>query len=215
MLPVITLNNLLEFNQTLFDGVQLPDDADGQALFDIIVLNYGEMQFLYPDWSAAKIYINSWFRSHYTSINNLWMDYQASYNPLYNKDAYYEEERTPDLQHTFQHGKTITDTPTTTITESGSTEQQYKGFDSSTFNGVSKDLPGRVQTMGGQNVSAATGTDTERDTGKETITRREYGNIGVTTSTQLVSSDAEFWQRYNWYDIVARMFACDFCVMVY
>lgn len=231
MLPIINLNNLMEFNPTLFDGIMIPSDCDGQALIDLIMLNYGEMQFLYPDWTSAKIFINSWFRAHYTSIQNLWKDYNASYNPLYNKDAYFTEERTPDLTDTrtpdLQDERTANLTNELThgkkSTESGSRETQYKGFDSSTYQDVNKEIPAAVLTNSGKDTVKDTGTDTYRHTGTESTThtgtekivRREYGNIGVTTSTQLIQSDSEFWQIYNWYDIIAKMFACDFCVMVY
>lgn len=203
MLPVLTLNNLLQFNDSIFDECLVPAGIDRELLINQIILEYGEMQVLRPDWSLFRYSCMQWFAIHATQLEHLYTDYSATYNPLYNKDAYYEEERTPNLT------RTMIDLPGGITTESGQSEGQMKGFNSSDFNGVTKELPGRIVTNSGRNEATST------ESGNEKIRRREYGNIGVTTSTQLIKDDSSFWSSFNFYQLAARLFAIDNLVMIY
>lgn len=63
-------------------------------------------------------------------------------------------------------------------------------------------------TAGKQSTNDATGTtDTLR-------TRREYGNIGVTTTQQMLEAEREL-AAFNWYDMVCDSFIAEFCIQVY
>ncbi len=229
--PILTLQSLMMYDDTLFDDIQLPDGADQETLVDTICMEYGQMQLLYPDWATMRRAAKSWFNRKAVTLAHLWQDYQASYNPLYNKDAYYDEVRTPDLKEVRTPDLTIERSPDLTTelthghvaTESGQRESQLQGFNSASYANVSRDLPAGVLTNSGKDTTTEagsdtttqTGTDTTTHTGTETINRREYGNIGVTTSTQMLRDDVSFWREFSWYDIVAKEFAVDFCVMIY
>lgn len=57
-------------------------------------------------------------------------------------------------------------------------------------------------------TNSATGTtDTLR-------TRREYGNIGVTTTQQMLEAEREL-ATFNWYDVVCDSFIAEFCIDVF
>lgn len=265
--PVITLQNLMQYDDTLFDGIVLPQNANLDYMKYAILFNYGEMQVVYPDWSVFRFCAENWFASHLSQLQHLFNDWEASYNPVYNKDGYFEETRTPDLYHSKTTGEysettssgtrntdsksnsnstqtpnlTTTETPGKIITESGSTEEQYKGFNSSSYNGVTKELPGKVSTESGSTTVANTGTDninasgsgtvketeqgngsitksgneTESETGTENIYRHEYGNIGVTMASQMLRDDKAFWETFAFYDVAAKLFAVDNLIMVY
>ena len=220
MLPILTLNNLYEFDDTLFDGITLPDPAISKDLLvDCILDHFGEMAPVVPDWSMLRFSINNWFAAHSRQLARLWDAYMAEYDPVYNKDAYYEETRTPDLvntrssSRTSSHGTNVQESrsenrtsesaagettdsrsqrhdeaaqhPGEISTESGSTTEQYKGFNSSGFNDVSKELPAKVITASGSNTgesdSAVSGTSemsrtgTERGTSAASSGRTETG----------------------------------------
>lgn len=224
MLPTLSLNNMMQFDQTLFDTAPMPTgDVNREVLVNTILINYGEMQVLVPDWSMLRHSINVWFAAHSLQLARLWADYAATYDPLYNKDAYYTETRTPGITRTTQRGIDQTGTrkenPGTVVTESGEEVSQYSGFNSSTFNDVTRELPGRVTTQSGQND--ATGSTQTRESvretedGQEKTERREYGNIGVTMASELLRDSVSFHRSYNWYDLAAKLWAVDNLVMVY
>lgn len=224
MLPTLSLNNLYAFDQTLFDSAPMPsEDIDQPVLVDTILRNYGEMQVIIPDWSMMRHAINVWFAAHSLQLARLWADYIATYDPLYNKDAYVEETRTPNLlrqssRDVQTEGETV-DAPDNTVSASGSTVSQYKGFNSSSFNDVSKQLPENVTTETGRNVTSGNSFSNENaresETGTETRTRREYGNVGVTMASQLLRDSVSFHRTFNWYDLAAKLWAVDNLVMVY
>lgn len=231
MMPIVTLQNLLEYNNALFDDIDLPYGAVKEQLVDALMFNYGEMQVLYPDWPVMQAAIRSWFRAHAQQLQHLWNDYIAEYNPVYNKDGYVEELRTPNLQYTDQReskGNTGTQssgsrTGSGTSKESGSTTAAYQGFQSTGFNDVSKETPDITNT--GSNSESTLGrTDSDSlgseaslrtERGSESVTRHEYGNIGVTMASQMLRDDSMFWRSFSWYSIAAKLWAVDNLVMVY
>ena len=227
MMPILTLNNMMEFNDSLFDQIVLPDPAISRdLLIDVIMEHFGEMQVMIPDWSLMRHSINTWFSAHNIQLLRLWEAYVAEYNPVYNKDGYVEEERTPDLQRSTQETRTTarsstgqetfstsrskttndseaatsdyhsdtaaTEKPGQIMTESGSETSQYKGFNSSTFNDVTKTLPGKVQTASGTNQNAGSAeskakssrqTDGKELTGGTDSTARNESSGGTDTGS--------------------------------
>lgn len=73
-------------------------------------------------------------------------------------------------------------------------------------------------------ASTAFNSDTFKDTGKttdsssaggtETITEHVHGNIGVTTTQQMLTQEREI-ALFPWYEIVAQDFINKFCIQVY
>ena len=65
--------------------------------------------------------------------------------------------------------------------------------------------------------------DSERNTGEGGDTRttestrkgRAYGNIGVTTSQQMIESEIDLRLKNNMYQFISDSFRENFCVMVY
>ena len=64
--------------------------------------------------------------------------------------------------------------------------------------------------------NAGTKTSTNDATGTtDTLrTRREYGNIGVTTTTAMLKEQREL-VMFNWYDVVCDSFIAEFCIDVF
>lgn len=52
------------------------------------------------------------------------------------------------------------------------------------------------------------------DTGTVKVVRREQGNIGITTTQQMIKEEREVSQ-FNMYDYIVRSFKERFCIMVY
>lgn len=92
---------------------------------------------------------------------------------------------------------TYEETETRDLKSTGETTGQVSAYNTNAFQNASK--------------NNASGTDT----GTVTRTRREYGNIGVTTSTFMLTEEMEFRQKYNVYDIILEDFKSRFCIMVY
>lgn len=135
----------------------------------------------------------------------------SDYKPLENYRM--EETRTPDItkSHTGSESKLGTVATDTDITQDGSNESETGlfPFESSSQDATptnAENTSSSVRTHGTSQNNKTTSSDsksetvTERETGTESLTRS--GNIGVTTSQQMLQSEIELRK----YDIIERIF---------
>lgn len=140
----------------------------------------------------------------------MWEIYTVEYNPIENYDMTETLEkteetefgkkvtRTDELTETREDDTLQTDTPTQTRT----TEESVYGFNANDAS-PSREIE---ETNGGEFTSAQTGTVTTDNTGTQEIedsgtetkdtdhTLIRHGNIGVTTSQQMIQSEIALWQ---------------------
>lgn len=145
----------------------------------------------------------------YNRFGNKWKHiYDAlvtEYNPLENYSM--EEERTPDL--TFED--TETQNSEITTERETSAENKYKGF-----NAVE---PVLVNKTDGEESTTTSGASADNEvhkttthTGTETLTRS--GNIGVTTSQQMLQSEFEV-RQYDFYKMMYNDIDSLLCLSIY
>ena len=130
--------------------------------------------------------------------------------------------RTDNLAHTETRTdnltRTIDNQETTTPNLTSTSQQATRGFNSSsdvntdketaTNTGTNRvDTDGTEHNTGTQGTTGSnTGTQTDADTGSDTSTRNytltRSGNIGVTTSQQMLQSERDLWMWSYFYDVV-------------
>lgn len=66
----------------------------------------------------------------------------------------------------------------------------------------------------GQNNRSTAGISKDKNTRSETETIREYGNIGVMTTQQMLESEQKL-ALFNLYDVITNEFIKKFCILVY
>lgn len=223
MLPTITLNDLMRYNDALFNDILLPDDVNGELLVNTILMQYGEMAVVCTDWEILKKSIDHWFMTHSIQLDRLYRDYSVSYDPLYNKEYHVEETRTPDLRkdsNTTGNSSSVTNSNDNgSFNNSGTNTRAYEGFQSSGFHDVERDTP--VNSGSNHNDSQinsngnSTSKVTETETGTETIKRHEYGNVSAITAAQIIKHDLNLWNEFSFYDIAAKLWAVDNMILVY
>lgn len=141
-------------------------------------------------------------------------------------------ERTPNLRESSTENTTVTDGQMFP----GTDETSVSAYDSSSYQPKEKtthDL-GTVEHTTGANISnTTTGRDTTNNsgtdstyhsgtladtTGSETTSATHkahiYGNIGVTTSTQMLEDYLRV-ERWNIYEQIADIFVDEFCIQIY
>ena len=155
---------LLDYDNTIFDDMQLPDDFPPvEDIIDRILFKYGDTPLFCPDPAVMKYYIGKWsVRRGY-----IWWRYMnaimTEYSPLNNYDRY----------------------------ESGSSTVE-------------------------NTISADNSTDYQPDS-MSTVTPdlHTYGNIGVTTSQQMLSQELDIVARLDLIDYIADDFRSEFCLDIY
>ena len=134
------------------------------------------------------------------------------------------------------HDRSTTDADTTsqsTTTGSSSTsaetetETSISGSESGTLDSTTTGTENRTGTVATDTTTNVTGSATGRDTtsgsdsktgsseNESVHTGRTHGNIGVTTSQQMLESEIELRNKYNIMDIIINDFLREFCLRVY
>ena len=197
------------------------------AGYDRIV---GTLYDILPENTETNVILIYFATTAYQIFNTAW-SYQykaltADYNPIHNYDSVENSTDTHDYTgtQTMEHEatKNNTDTPDITRTSNGSNDSagSLYGFNSTSAvpsdeaNGTSQSTDketGTVTSNGTEN-----GTNTRTDNLKETITHEltRSGNIGVTTSQQMIESELEL-RKKQFYNIMIHDIINFLCLPIY
>lgn len=137
--------------------------------------------------------------------NKIYSALMTEYNPLENYSM--EEVRTPDL--TFEDTENV-NTDITTERETHA-ENQYKGFNTDDPVTINKTDGDETTTTTGASANNET-SKTSTHTGTETLTRA--GNIGVTTSQQMLESEFKV-RQYDFYEMIYNDIDSILCLSIY
>ena len=226
------------YNNDLFGLLNLPPGIDKDTLVNNIMLRGGEFEVVYsnPDFykSAIGIWSNKNYRTFEKWINALNIDY----NPLENYDRM---EEWSDVGSRTNTG-TVSDSGTITNTGTQSTEatgkDNFKGsgnstssdeisaYNSNSFQNDKKNTTNSSNSSETNTTNRNTRTDNLSESNSNTRTDnlsektnsdrkgRAHGNIGVTTSQQMLQSELDI-AKWNIYEQITDLFLSEFCIMVY
>lgn len=186
----------------LFEFLDLPEGLTKKTLTDNILLQGGEFEVLYSDPVAFKSYIGIWSQREAATFQR-WVDALAiEYAPLENYD------RHENWTDTLDSDGTSRTTGTNDTETSGSVTTDVSAYDSSGYQ--PKEKVTTSETV--DNDTTENNTSTLDNTGVHA--GRIHGNIGVTTSQQMLESELElgYW---NIYSRITDMFLKEFCIMIY
>ena len=190
----LSITGLYEYDPTIFDTMYVPSGMDKNVLVNNILVECAELEVLIPDPDIMKKVLGFWSKSQAAVWDKLFETTQFEYNPIWNKDGIIKEKETHDLT-------AIRDLKNT---DTGSITNQRSAYNASSFQNQEKDV----------HDLAGTDTGTVKDTGTITREREEHGNIGITTTQQMIKEQREVVE-FNVYDYILRSFKERFCILVY
>ena len=199
MLWKMTLNGLYDYGQTrnddLFEDMILPDHLDKEVVLNSILIECGELPVMWADYSFLKNQIRVWFKRKKPIFDKMLELRELEFNPLYNYDRFeeYEDSETENNSATSSGSGGATNTNSATSYES----EAFKNTDK--------------QTSESSN-SATSSSDTTRDFKHSA---HLFGNIGVTTSVDMLLQAADEWYSRDIPEMIAEEFKCDFCIGLY
>lgn len=189
---------LYGWDNTLFDLLTLPDGLSKADLINNICSQLAELELLYPNPDVMKTLIGVWSNACQYEWNKLYESMILEYNPIDNYD------RTEMRSLNSQGNGSSQDGGSDTFAGNGT--GKVAGFNSQ--NTVTRD----------ENVNSSTSTygktNTEQFTKSDTETIRSRGNIGVTTSQQMIEQERNV-AKFNLYDTITEEFKLRFCILVY
>lgn len=190
---------LLDWDNTLFDNMSLPDDVALADVVDHIIFKYGDAPLFSPDPAVMKYYITKWSARRLPQWVRFKNAIEEEYNPLENYD------RTEETTDYFTHGhKVVTNDD---LTHGLTTEGQISADNVSTYQPDSKAI------NSGKDQRDLDETHSGQD--KRDYNSHIHGNIGITSNQQMLSSELDIIPRLDLLDFIADDFHSEFNIMIY
>lgn len=203
-------------------GIEEPKPLDNQPSAEVlqatIMRRYGMLEPTITGPHFFQQCASAWWNTIQDIIDMYWYTTQVDYNPIENYDKT-ETYHTDDHSNRNEKGNSTSKEDNITDTETNSnstTENQVSAFNSSDYQPDSKSENTEHATVNmTQDNSGNVNTEVNNnDYFTHDAKNRIHGNIGVTT-TQKMIEEARRVGRFNFYEVVARMFAEEFLIMVW
>ena len=212
-MSLMTVEGLYNYKDTLFNEFKVPDGMDKQTAIDTICMRSRELEVLYPNLEFFALRIGMWSRKNQYNWKKLYDTTLLEYNPIENYDRVEDWTDTDSETGTNSRDNNITNTISNEVMNSGTVTEQ-----NTAFNAGLADHAKEISDSDTTTNSSGSTTEKESGTSKRDVTHkrtgRAHGNIGVTTSQQMIQSEREV-AMFNIYDVIAESFVENFCLMVY
>ena len=205
-LSILGIEKYLNYgNDTLFD-FDVPQGIDIETLKNNIILKAADFECLYPDADFLKQAVKLWSKKYYRTFSKWMAALNLEYSPIENYDRTEEwTDQRADI------GKILSSDTTNTTNHNTSTSSTDKSaYNSDAYSPVDKvsnGADGLINSLGNSTSETEQNSDTRR-------VGRAHGNIGVTTSQQMLQSELDI-VAWNIYEHITDLFLQEFCLMVY
>lgn len=203
---------------SIFSLMQLPPGIDKDTVTNNILLESMDFEAVYTDPAFLRDAISIWAKTNYRTFEKWYEAQQIEYDPLYNYDRYEEWTDKGTEGKTSRSGQTGKSTSKNNElnTSQGQQDHYVAPYDT---NQLTQDEQAKNLTT--DNINGTQVIDSQIDTtGKEDGTTSGehkghlWGNIGVTTSQQMLQSEYDI-AEWNLVKHITDMFIQKFCIMVY
>ncbi|MBQ1778501.1 MAG: hypothetical protein IIZ93_10130 [Acidaminococcaceae bacterium] len=224
----MSVGGLYAFDNTIFDRMHIPmstDETDPWPFVsrDIIVQNIlmdtMDLEVLYPDPDFMKEAIRVWSLAMQDSWQHIAEALYKRYEPLENYDRQEEwtDEGTRTDNLTEKNNGGMTGSGSVSETTGGNITTSKKGYNSGAWvAGEKQDSTGSVSNT---TTDSTTTNNTRTNTGtvgnKGEHKGRVHGNVGVTTSQQMLEAEIKLRAEYQLTFIITNDFKRRFCLLVY
>lgn len=221
----LSLEGMYNYDSTLFTGLTVPKQIDKTIAITTICARSREFELLYPDLSFMKNRIKWWSQKNLKNWQKLADTLDLEYNPIENYDRKEEwsesltHDNSVDESHTRHSSSNNKRTDNTNRTENGSSTHQNTAFNDGLKDSEKDYGSTTIRDTGTQtftDTTSATNTDSTTDAGTQSQNHegRMHGNIGVTTTQQMIEEERRV-ALFNLYDVIADSFVSEFCLMIY
>lgn len=223
----MSLIGLYNYDNTLFDNLELPDDMDASLVAYNILMECAELEVIYPDFAFMKTAIGTWSANEVEIWKKVREMELAEYNPIENYDRY--ESEVENMGRNTENNKSdvinsTSDATSKTVNSGVNTRvdlNKVAGFNSETL--VTNNETTNSDTNNGETNTATdskgSSVQNTNDKGTENENRvresRVHGNIGITTVAQMISGQLEILPKVNTLNYIVDSFKARFCLLVY
>lgn len=202
MRSTLTILGLYNYDNSIFDNLITPPGISMDSVTENILVELGEIEVLFASAPFMKMAIGIWARKNYMVWEKMYNTTILDYNPIENYDRI--EDFTDTETRNLSASLTGNDS---TVTNSNSTDT-VAGFNSASL----VDSAGNLTTGKQDNTAVSNTTDT--GTVGSVHSGRTHGNIGVTTTQQMLEQERNI-VKFNVIDYIIDDFKNRFCILVY
>lgn len=204
--------------QSVFDLMNLPEGIDKDTVTDNIVLEGSDFEVLYADPHMFRAAVGTWSSKHYRTFEKWVAALNIEYNPLENYDRKedYTDTSNKGEKTTAGNTRTLNNEDKETLNTTTTDEHTVSAFDSGTYQPSDKNVIGNTgtDTFNHTGTIKDEGNGSLISNGKEVHSGRIHGNIGVTTSQQMLQSELDI-ARFNIIQQITDLFLTEFMILVY
>lgn len=210
MLELLSILTLYNNYPDIFDDMYIPEGMDKELLINSITTELAEMSVLYSNPIVLKPLISVWSHKEKYNWDKLIATTKFNYNPIDNFDRT-ETETISGRKSTSASGSQNATTENALLVSSDNVHKQA-GYNTNTMFDTESDV-GSVNNTGTvtNNITSNSNSD---DTDNSERTLHSRGNIGVTTTQQMIEQERKI-AEFNIYDYIVQSFKNRFCLMVY
>lgn len=230
MSATVSLLGLKRLNDGILGELVVPDGVDVELVKDNLLAETAELEVIYPDAMFMQAMIGRWSAKELPIWERLYKTTLLEYNPIENYDRMEEWTEAEDTKKNTEAdatGTSKTDTDGTSTRQSNTdgviNDQKYvSAYNEIEFTPTERD--NNTQNEKNESEQKDVGTvsvktsaeNTTDETGNRNLLRkgRAHGNIGVTTSQQMIEAERDVAQ-YNIIDVIINSFKNRFCLQVY
>lgn len=213
-------------NKSVFDLMNLPTGIDKDALTDNIILEGGDFEVLYADPYMFRAAVGTWTSKYYRTFEKWVNALNLEYNPLENYDRMEDYSDTSNKGSktsssgsngntrtlNYEDKETLNTTNTDEHTVSAFDSGSYQPSDKNVVSNTGTDTYNHTGTITDSGSESSSGSLTEN--GKTIHEGRIHGNVGVTTSQQMLQSELDI-ARFNLIQEITDLFLTEFMIMIY
>lgn len=218
----MTLIGMYNFDDQLFSKMVLPEGVDSELVINCILQRSGDFEVLYSNTFFMKSMIGV-VSSKWNRTFQKWHDaLQLKYDPIYNYDRF-EEWTDNGSESGNEKGSESSQTANKSTSNessngSGQTDTLVNSYDNNALVEDSQSKSTQSASSNGTDTSEESEQiNSNKDISKNTTGKHSghmYGNIGVTTSQQMLESELDI-AAWNLYDHIADVFVEELCIPVY
>ena len=197
---------LYEYDNNIFQGLQVPEGLNKEAVINEILLQCAELEVVYPSIDIMKLAITTWSIANQYTWEKLYDTMVVNYNPIWNVDANVTDTVTGSEERDINRTGTGSNNETLNLTDT----ESVKGFNSDTW------AESRKNNRAGTDNTALSSSEVVNDdvSRTESHTQRRTGNIGVTTTQQMLEQERQI-ADFNMISFIAQSFKQRFCLLIY
>lgn len=198
------------YDDTILDGMIVPDGINRDEVVACILEQYGQQALVHPDPEYMRQYVPIWSKRRVEIWTKLFKTTELEYNPIENYDRteeiteHRETGRKTDTSTTMTGGDTTAGESTAAHDVSAENADNYQPDSKDTAND---------NTVINHNSNTA-GQIGEAGTDSFTHSNHTHGNIGVTTSQQMIAAERDI-VRYSLIEEIAADYRDAFCLSIY